>query len=565
MTLKDQRHFRRYSKDTDLILKFKNKSFKAKMINYSPHGISAVIENIAPVGKGDVVEITAGDPAVRIYGEIAWSLIDKSVLRFGVRNVGRIEGLTKDYALADILIGLQRSNRTGVLTIGSGEIVRKIYIRNGDIIFSASNQDQDRLGDILLKKEKINKDQFDQSVIEMKRTGQRQGMVLVRLGYLAPAELISAVQHQVEHIIEGLFELEDGRFEFQERPLPSEEVITLKLSAANLIYRGIKKISSISRIQMDLPAMDYPLNFSADPLDLFQDLKLDDAGKKIISLTDGKTSINDIISITQLDSFEALKTLYALLSIGTIERREDCNVCTETPEVAVAEILKEKTEISTDYEVRAMIEDMHRNCESLGYYNVLGIRDHASGAELKSAYYKAAKKYHPDMHFHLADNTLKDKLGDIFSYVYEAYSTLSDPQKKSEYNKMITVKPAKLAAVQDRARAAFEEGKNHLKKKNYEDAERLFGEAVYFDATTAEHHYYYGLTLTRVNKFKGAEKAFERARKLEPHNADYLSELGFAYLALGFPTRAKGFFEKALSISPDNARAMEGLKRIKDD
>jgi Flp pilus assembly protein TadD len=56
--------------------------------------------------------------------------------------------------------------------------------------------------------------------------------------------------------------------------------------------------------------------------------------------------------------------------------------------------------------------------------------------------------------------------------------------------------------------------------------------------------------LTRLNKFKEAEKAFEKARRLEPHNADYLSELGFCYLALGFPTRAKRSFEKALSISP---------------
>lgn len=564
MALQDQRYFRRWPKDADITLKFKNKHFKAKMINYSPNGISAAIEGRAPIGKGDVVEITSEDPDVRIYGEVIWSLIDKSVLKIGVRNVGRMEGSTKNYALADVLIGLQRSNSTGVLTINIGEIVKKIYIRNGDMIFSASNQDEDRLGDILLIEGKISKDQFDRSVIEMKRTGQRQGMALVRLGYLAPAELVNAVHHQVEHIIESLFDLEGGRFEFQERPLPSEEVITLTLSAANLIYRGIKKINNISRIQKELPSMDHLLSFSTDPLDLFQDLILDDAEKKIISRIDGKTSIKDIISITQLDSFETLKTLCALLSIGTIEVRENAAAGIEIPEV-VEEFLEEKTEIRTSTEVREMIEDMHRNFEDLGYYNVLGVRDRASGSEIKSAYYKAAKRYHPDMHFYLEDSTLKDKLGDIFSYVYLAYSTLTDPQKKSEYDKMITVKPAKPAAVQEKARAVFEKGKNHLKKKNYEDAERLFAEAAYFGATIAEHHYYYGLTLIRLNKFKEAEKAFERARKLEPHNTGYLSELGFTYLALGFPARAKGFFEKALSISPGNVRAMEGLKKIKDD
>jgi hypothetical protein len=33
---------------------------------------------------------------------------------------------------------------------------------------------------------------------------------------------------------------------------------------------------------------------------------------------------------------------------------------------------------------------------------------------------------------------------------------------------------------------------------------------------------------------------------------------------LGYPLRAKGLFEKVLSISPDNIRASEGLKKIKD-
>lgn len=256
--------------------------------------------NMAPVGKGDVVEITAEDLEISTYGEIIWSVIESSTLRFGVKNVMRLEGSTKDYKLADVLLGLQRGLRTGVLTVISRDAIKKIYIRNGDLIFSASDHDEDRLGDLLLREGKINKEQYDRSVIEIKRTNQRQGMALVRLGYLTPAELVKAVQYQVEYIIESIFVPEDSRFEFEERPLPTEEVITLKLSAANLIYCGTKKINSIGRIQKELPALERVLNFAADPLDLFQDLRLDETGKKIISCVDGKTSIEDIISIIGL-------------------------------------------------------------------------------------------------------------------------------------------------------------------------------------------------------------------------------------------------------------------------
>lgn len=250
--------------------------------------------------------------------------------------------------------------------------------------------------------------------------------------------------------------------------------------------------------------------------------------------------------------------------IGTLELQEDRAANIEMSEVVVGEIREKTIGRKIDPETKEMIEDMYSKCERLGHYGVLGVKDNASVDEIKAAYREAVKKYHPDVHFHLGDDSLKDKSCDIFSYVSVAYSILSNPEKRREYDKVLTIKPARLAAVQDKARSAFEEGKNHLKKKNYQDAERLFQEATYYDATISEYHYNYGLTLAIQNKFREAEKEFEGARRLEPYNARYLTELGLVYLELGYPIRAKGLFEKALSISPDNTRAAGGLKKIKD-
>jgi len=259
---------------------------------------------------------------------------------------------------------------------------------------------------------------------------------------------------------------------------------------------------------------------------------------------------------------ELLTKIEAL--IGTLELQEDHAARIEMPEEEVVEILEEKKGSKIDSRTKEMIEDMYGKCEHLGHYGVLGVKDNASLDEIKTAYHEALKKYHPDVHFHLGDDSLKHKLSDIFSYVYEAYSILSNPEKRREYDKILTIKPARLAAVHDKARSAFEEGKNHLKGKNYQDAERLFEEAIYYDATISEYHYHYGLTLAIQKKLREAEKEFEGARRLEPHNARYLTELGFVYLELGYPVRAKGLFDKALSISPGNARAAEGLRKIKD-
>ncbi|MBI5639971.1 MAG: DnaJ domain-containing protein [Nitrospirae bacterium] len=559
---KEQRLFRRYHKSSVLELEYNSRIFRAITYDYSLKGICAVIEGIPRFGKDALLNLHSDDPEIDSTGQVVWLRSEGSGFKVGILTGGQLKGFLKDFRLPDTLIGLQRSFKTGILTVENGEVTKKIFIKNGDMIFSASNRDEDRLGDILLREGRINQEQYDRSVTEMKSTGRRQGAVLVRLGYLKADELVAAVRSQVEEVILSLFGMEGGRFLFEERSLPTEEVITLKLSAANLIYSGIKRIENTDVIRAELPAENDVPCFTEDPFDLFQEIRLDDSGKKIVSCIDNKTSVREIISITQLDGFEVLKTIYALMNVRIIELETAGAAVNEIPEGVKAEIFEEKAEQRLDPQTREMIEAMHSRYEGLGYYGILGVKDHAATAEIKAAYYRSAKQFHPDIHFSLADESLKDKLSDIFSYVYEAYATLSDPQKRKEYDRLITLKPAKLTATQDKARAAFEEGRDRLRRKAAAEAELLFGQATYFDATIAEYHYYYGLALTANKKFKAAQKAMERALKLEPANAGYIAELGFIFIELGLPVRATGLFEKALKISPDNARALEGLRRL---
>ena len=64
------------------------------------------------------------------------------------------------------------------------------------------------------------------------------------------------------------------------------------------------------------------------------------------------------------------------------------------------------------------------------FYKVLGVAEKASADEIKKAYRKLAKKYHPDA------NPDNPKAKDRFQDIGEAYSVLSDEKKRKQYDQM---------------------------------------------------------------------------------------------------------------------------------
>ena len=157
-----------------------------------------------------------------------------------------LSGNIQTTPLSDILEALRQSKATGTLAVRSGEAEKIIYIKAGEIVFAASSDVKDRLGEVLVKCCKLSKENLQRALqLYNKNAGLKKlGAILVENGFLTPKELFNGLKIQVKDIIFSLFLWEAGNYRFDSN-LPSD-VIQLQINIQELIAEIIQRIKQES-------------------------------------------------------------------------------------------------------------------------------------------------------------------------------------------------------------------------------------------------------------------------------------------------------------------------------
>lgn len=223
---------------------------------------------------------------------------------------GGLKGQLSHLPLPEVLEHLRTTRGTGILTLVSGGARKAIYLKDGRVVFAASNLPNDRLGELLIREGKITVEEYEASIKALSK-GKRQGKVLVELGALSPRDLWEGVQFQIKEIVYGVFRWEDGQFHFEESSLPERERITVDLDIRDLILAGIRKVEATSGIKVHFPSLDLVLERAQAEM-----AGLEAYETHVLRLVDGERSTLEVCHESEIGDSETLKALYAFLSVG---------------------------------------------------------------------------------------------------------------------------------------------------------------------------------------------------------------------------------------------------------
>ena len=285
-----------------------------------------------------------------------------------------VTGSIEERGVPAILRPLVRSRRTGVLRFRRGRVQKTVYLSEGRLIFATSTDPDDRLGEMLLRKGVISYRGLEDSVRAI-HSGKRQGTILVESGAIRSRDLVEGVSEQVQEIIYSLFGWEDGSYEFVEGPLPSREVIVLRMSTADLMVEGIRRITGWNRIRAGVGGLEQTYALSVDSAAVMSGMSLQKDELSVVAAIDGAAALEEICSALRGNDFVVCRTVWGLWASGVLDQVPQDRDSAEAPREATEPHAERLRGASVGREIDRFNE-LHRFLFELVTYE---LRDRAQG------------------------------------------------------------------------------------------------------------------------------------------------------------------------------------------
>jgi len=249
---------------------------------------------------------------------------------------------------------------------------------------------------------------------------------------------------------------------------------------------------------------------------------------------------------------------------------------------------------------REQVVDLFAGLKTRNHFEVLGIPRASKAEQVKEAYFKLAKVFHPDAAKDPGLEDLKSEINAIFVRLDEAHQVLSNPMRRGSYESSLgpsrersfptassvssgtgasprvtppgtgpspaVSQPLRRSPEEEAAlvQHAIAEGKKFLDEQKYWDAIQVLEHALPLaEADRRQRHRVEVLLAQAVVKNpkwkKRAEELLQTVVKQDPKNVDAHLQLGLLYKEGGLKSRSERMLRRVLELDPTNKQANAAL------
>jgi tetratricopeptide (TPR) repeat protein len=224
---------------------------------------------------------------------------------------------------------------------------------------------------------------------------------------------------------------------------------------------------------------------------------------------------------------------------------------------------------------REEIERAHAALRGATHFQVLGLTVGATVEEVRQAFARLARRYHPDAQRDPGLHDLRPKLTALFVAVSDSYGILKDPAQRERYERSMGLQAPRAAApapvaplgtpsaspVGDPVEARLLAAEEALGAQQPWEAIRLLEEAIPASqgGVKVRAQILLGRSYAARERPREAEKILLDALQSDPRSVPACLLLGRLYRDRGMAKRARGMFERVLDADPRNAEARREL------
>lgn len=224
------------------------------------------------------------------------------------------------HSLAPLLKAAAGEQRTGLFTVRTPEAMRTISLLHGKIVFAGSNDREERLNSVLLRRNLVSLEHLTGAVEIMLRENRRLGDVLMEQGAMDEKDIARALRMQVTEIVCRLLTLRAAEIGFRAQPVPDHRDVAYRTPINALIRASFFQVRDVHHVMDEIGGP----SATVTPTALFT-TEIASAGLRpehvgLIPYLDEPREILQVCGHSDLPDFDTCRLIWVLLTVGALSR-----------------------------------------------------------------------------------------------------------------------------------------------------------------------------------------------------------------------------------------------------